>query len=109
MIFTRFYSELTKKFYDVYEEAEAAEHEYAAAMEAKKHEQDIMLESLAQLKTTYEEANTIAQEASKTSRKAYEELTKAVRAYFNKYGSVPKEYANLTFMTDLFSLGKFFS
>ena len=103
----KFYSEVTKKFYDVYEEAEAAEREFHAAEEAKKHEQTALLEGLAHLKATYDEANTIAQEATKASRIAYEELSKAVRAYFNKYGSVPKEYANLTFMTDVFSLSKF--
>lgn len=104
----KFYSEATKKFYDVYEEAVEAEREFVAAAEAKKHEQEAMLEGLTHLKATYEEANTVAAEASKASRAAYDELTKAVRAYFNKYGSVPKEFANLTFMTDLFSLGKFF-
>ena len=104
----KFYSETTKKFYDIYEEAVEAEREYAAAAEAKKNEQSAMLEGLAHLKVTYDEANSVAVEASKASRAAYDELTKAVRAYYSKYGSVPKEFANLTFMTDLFSLGKFF-
>ena len=104
----RYYSDYTKKFYDTPEACETAEYEYVMAEEAKKHEQTAMLEGLAHLKVTYEEANTAAAEASKASRAAYDELTKAVRTYFNKYGSVPKEFANLTFMTDLFSLGKFF-
>ena len=103
----KFFSEYTKKFYDTPEACETAEHEYVMAAEAKKNEQAAMLEGLAHLKVTYDEANTVAAEASKASRVAYDELAKAVRAYFNKYGSVPKEFANLTFMTDLFSLRNF--
>lgn len=101
MIFTRYYSDYTKRFYDTPEACEAAEHEFFAAAEAKKNEQAAMLEALNVAKANHMEAQEAATAANKASREAYNELLKLVRAYAAKYGSVPKEFNNLQFLTEM--------
>ena len=97
----KFYSEYTKKFYDTPEACETAEHEYVMAAEAKKNEQAAMLEALNVAKANHTEAQEVAAAANKASREAYNELMKLVRAYAAKYGTVPKEFNNLQFLTEM--------
>ena len=103
MIFTRYYSDYTKKFYDTPEACETAEHEYVMAAEAKKNEQAAMLEALNVAKANHAEAQEVAAAANKASHEAYNELMKLVRAYAAKYGTLPKEFSNLNVITELFS------
>lgn len=97
----KFYSEHIRKFFDTPEACEAAEHEFFAAAEAKKNEQAAMLEALNIAKANHVEAQEAAAAANKASREAYNELMKLVRAYAAKYGTVPKEFNNLQFLTEM--------
>lgn len=97
----KFYSEHIRKFFDTPEACEAAEHEFFAAAEAKKNEQAAMLEALNVAKANHMEAQEAATAANKVSREAYNELLKLLRVYSAKYGSVPKEFNNLQFLTEM--------
>ena len=68
----------------------------------KKEEAEKMANStISQLgeQMTEEITNMVA--ANKASREAYNELMKLVRAYAAKYGTVPKEFNNLQFLTEM--------
>lgn len=97
----KYYSEYLKRVFDTPEECENEELAFLAAEEAKKQEQETMLKSLEAAKANYEVAQTNALEATKASGEAYRELVKLVRAYTAKYGSVPKEFNNLQFLTEM--------
>ena len=97
----KYYSEYLKRVFDTPEECENEELAFLAAEEAKKQEQETMLKSLEAAKANYEVAQANALEASKACGEAYRELVKLVRAYAAKYGSVPKEFNNLQFLTEM--------
>lgn len=111
----KYYSESLKKVFDTPEACEQAEQEYEAKIAAAQREREEKLDELKLLKEKYEEAKANAQKAleesnsaAKFSRDCYKELSNGVRAYFNRYGSVPKEYSNLNFMVEFLNPDEFF-
>ena len=101
MYYMKYYSEYLKRVFDTPEECEREELAFLTAEQAKKQEHETMLEALEVAKANYDVAQANVLEANKASREAYNELVKLVRTYAAKYGSVPKEFNNLQFLTEM--------
>lgn len=100
----KFYSDVTRKFYDTPEECTEKENAFLQEQENKANAEKNDLKKLDELYTQYqltvEDIRTLQRQATKD----YSELETAAKGFVRKYGHVPDKYKNIVFFSSFSSL-----
>lgn len=100
----KFYSDVTRKFYDTLEECTEKENEALQEQEnkanAEKTDKTKLDELYTQYQLTLEDVRSLQHQASKD----FSELETAAKNFIRKYGYVPDQYKSLVFFSSFSSL-----
>lgn len=99
----RYYSDLTKNYYETPEEATQAEEALIAEKKNKENEKQLHLDTLRGLWDDMEAGRKKANEATKHYNEDRDIFIKSVVDFHKKYGYIPDEYRSYSPLTMFFS------
>ena len=97
------YSDMTRKYYDNFEEAQKAEQEMLDASKKKEDEKSLALDNLRAGYDAIERLRTETNTAIETYSKSRQDFSKQLTEFHKKYGYIPSEYRNYNPLTMFFN------